>query len=246
MRWVPDLPESDLIHVLRVVIDAEVPEPPAPGELPWQGNDDDLAKSEDEGGEEDAMLVDNGTTKSVPTLSKYLCRLARYPTSLVPLRHALRSHLDLATLGPVLDVLDLWLTWWAGGRKGWRGAEPPLSSVLRLGQAILDTFFVGLLTDTGLHDRLERLEAGIRALVVVSTDLQTLRGPLQAFVRAQRAQRLYGPAVAAETEEEASKSQARAFERSGRDAHERRRNAREAAIAESMAVGEYVVEDFDL
>lgn len=225
MQQVPDLPESDLVHVLRLTVDANVAD-----DIDANGrkvNEEEVAKSEDEQ-PADAMLVDNSTTKSQPPLTRYLARFIRYPTSLVSLRTALRQHLTLETLGPIIDVLEMWLDYFAGGVKRYRIREPSLEGTIRFTRALLDAFFVGLLTDTALHERLEGLVIAVRKLVIVSTDLQTLLGPLQAFVRANKTD---------PTEEEKEVIV---------DAKERRKEKKAKMIAESMNIGEYVVESFNL
>ncbi|EPS98734.1 hypothetical protein FOMPIDRAFT_1164819 [Fomitopsis schrenkii] len=154
----------------------------------------------------DAMQVD--APSALPTLPAFLTLCVNYAASPGPLRVALKKHLPHAEdVVCVLEILDGWLERWGaeklqlvpeGVKKDESGAYvavlteqkvleiPPLDKVLAFISAFLDSSFLALLTYQPAHPLLRTLLARLEPELALASELQALKGPLQAFLTAPR------------------------------------------------------------
>ncbi|KAH8118420.1 hypothetical protein DFH11DRAFT_1839063 [Phellopilus nigrolimitatus] len=185
-----DIPESDLIRTLHIVV---------------QQN---RARSSLE--EDDAMAVDQ---PKIPATNSFLAYILEYPASPLAWRKALREHFaDAEDLVCLLNVLDEWVAIHtakdlplglsevtvnehgipvvasAVNRKLMRTKGillPTMENILGFLQAILDSSFLRLLQSPSSHALIQRLSENITPHVTLSADLESLRGPLAPFAKAQ-------------------------------------------------------------
>ncbi|KAI9513303.1 hypothetical protein F5148DRAFT_1372599 [Russula earlei] len=180
---VPNLPEAEVIKLLR----SALKDSPPPNTY---------------GGQSEAMGSDTSTLSSV------LAACVSYPTSDAALRMAIRGQLNHAEVVlPILVILDDWLVMLsshgvslihdsnATGNDpsavvptrlcSGRVEIPPFDEVLGFLRAIFDATFVTLLQSTQSHQLLRRLAAHIQSELSAIDELQSLCGPLGHFARAQ-------------------------------------------------------------
>ncbi|KAJ7632117.1 hypothetical protein FB45DRAFT_1057259 [Roridomyces roridus] len=183
-----DLAESDLMFILQFVVD----------------HNRKMNTS-------DAMEVDSLALGAVPTLPVFLTACVGYNYSPNGLRAAIRQHLrQPEDVLEVLQVLDDWVEAWRStemivfpGKKstkqdehgvtvlldGWNQekslAHPPLDKVLSFIQNLLDASFLALLQHAPAHPVIRRVLARIEPEVQLTEQMESLRGPLELFARAQ-------------------------------------------------------------
>ncbi|KAJ7063545.1 hypothetical protein C8F01DRAFT_1133448 [Mycena amicta] len=231
-QTVVDLTESDLIFVLRAVIERSRATPST-----------------------NAMDID--TLGSIPSFPSFLNSCVRYRTSSTALRIALHQHLTQPEdVLAVLEIIDKWIVHWRSAevvvmpskknvrkdpfgasvlKDGWRRERddpdyPPLLKVLTFLQTLFDASFLALLQHTPAHPVLRRLGAHIQPEIQLTEHVDALRGPLEVFVRAQ-----------AKAVREAKEKQ------NGKDAGDWRQRRRLAHERTAMAAGRvYQVEELVL
>ncbi|KAF7305181.1 hypothetical protein MKEN_01233300 [Mycena kentingensis (nom. inval.)] len=193
-QTVIDITESDLVGVLRHVLEAPYP------------------------AAADAMDVDSDSSSlgTVPTLPSFLTTLIMYPTAPTPLRIALHAHLtDPASIQTLLSQLDKWLVHWrnteivvlpskkslvkdACGVMVLKAPEsqpdpktntkltpPALPKILPFLQTLLDASLLLLLQHTPAHPVLRSILSHIEPEIKLTETIEPLRGPLDIFSRAQ-------------------------------------------------------------
>ncbi|KAI0751088.1 hypothetical protein C8Q80DRAFT_1099341 [Daedaleopsis nitida] len=220
MRTVTDLPEDDIMSLLKQVVAAHLRTAAA---------------------DEDAMQVDSASVPSTtPALSTFLAQCVVYPSTPALQRTAIRKHLpDAADLTPVLDILDKWIVQQTADgalatsltdRPEQPTDVPPVDKILAFVQTLLDASFLALLAHTPAHKLLRTLAAHIQPAIASAGELELLCGPLEPFARATAAK---------------AKAQTEAKDKgdSGKDWRRKRRMAHEQA---GMAVGLYQVEELVL
>ncbi|SJL02520.1 uncharacterized protein ARMOST_05851 [Armillaria ostoyae] len=190
LKKVPDLLEVDIVDSLRYIIARHRQE-----------------KSDD------AMQVDGVTplNADIPSLPQFLSSCVQYSCSPAALRLAIRRCLPEAEdLVCLLDVLEGWLAQWAGrdfrllpskkvvekNEKGVlvadtvvheKGADlPPMDDIVSFTQVILDSSLLTLIQHAPAHRVLRKIGARIDPEIQSIDETEQLRGPLEAFVKAQR------------------------------------------------------------
>lgn len=190
LKKVPDLLEVEIVDSLRYIITRHRQE-----------------KSDD------AMQVDSVTplNSDIPSLSQFLSLCVQYSCSPAALRLAIRRCLPEAEdLVCLLDVLEGWLAQWAGrdlrlmpskkkvekNEKGVlvadtvtheKGADlPPMNDIVSFTQVILDSSLLTLIQHAPAHRILRNIGARINPEIQSIDETEQLRGPLEAFVKAQR------------------------------------------------------------
>ncbi|KAH9965838.1 hypothetical protein BC827DRAFT_1264927 [Russula dissimulans] len=195
-RNVPDLPEAELVKLLRSVQKDSLPPDTHDVQVDAKGSDN-------------------------PALSSILAACVSYPTSDAALRMAMRAQLNHAeVILPTLVILDDWLTKLSSNGTtlvlntgdgpsavvptppcSKKSEIPPLDKVrlelllntytnsdykiLAFLRAILDATFVTLLQNTQSHQLLRRLASRLQSELTVMDELQLLHGPLGLFAKAQ-------------------------------------------------------------
>ncbi|KAF9509604.1 hypothetical protein BS47DRAFT_1487880 [Hydnum rufescens UP504] len=210
---VPDIPEEELVRLLKLVIQAEIPQ---------QTLEAAQGKKHRCWGRQRYPPTSNGTPISSqstkpPRLPEVLAALLAYPTSPAAMRVALRSHLsDVRDLLPVIYILEGWTEAYAD--MGWEDITkkikskssskkalgeppaggfhvaklrphqadrlPPFESILVFLQSLLDTSFLALIQHTPAHSLLLNLANVVTPQVEFHVNLEKLRGPLEPFARA--------------------------------------------------------------
>jgi len=180
-RNVPDLPESEMIKLLRSA---------------WRNSQssDTLDRQVD------------ATSSDTPMIPSILAACVAYPTSDAALRMAIREQLNHAeAIVPILVILDDWLVKLSSLGTGLiLNADvtgnahsvmvptlscsgeveiPPLDKILGFLRAILDATFVTLLQHTPSHQLLRRLAAHLQSELSIIDELQFLHGPLGLFAK---------------------------------------------------------------
>ncbi|PBK67026.1 hypothetical protein ARMSODRAFT_1020992 [Armillaria solidipes] len=190
LKKVPDLLEVDIVDSLRYIIARHRQE-----------------KSND------AVQVDGVTplNADIPSLPQFLSSCVQYSCSPAALRLAIRRCLPEAEdLVCLLDVLEGWLAQWAGrdfrllpskkvvekNEKGVlvadtvvheKGADlPPMNDIVSFTQVILDSSLLTLIQHAPAHRVLRKIGARIDPEIQSIDETEQLRGPLEAFVKAQR------------------------------------------------------------
>ncbi|KAK0461635.1 uncharacterized protein EV420DRAFT_1639932 [Desarmillaria tabescens] len=190
LKKVPDLLEVEIVDTLRYIITRHRQE-----------------KSND------AMQVDGVTplNADIPSLPQFLSLCVQYSCSPAALRLAIRRCLPEAEdLVCLLDVLEGWLAQWSGrdvrlmpskkvvekNDKGIlvadavvheKGADlPPMNDIVSFTQVILDSSLLTLIQHTPAHRVLRKISARIDPEIRSIDETEQLRGPLEAFVKAQR------------------------------------------------------------
>ncbi|KIK03283.1 hypothetical protein K443DRAFT_131500 [Laccaria amethystina LaAM-08-1] len=184
-----DLPESEIIECLRVVVVYHRQQHSA-----------------------DAMEVDSHPATAIPPLPSFLSLCTTYPTSQKYLLLALRQHLrEIEDIMCVAQILDDWVSKWGArraageerllpskkdlrkneygmwvvvGRKyaGKKQDElPPLEKVLAFLQTLMDASFLSLLQYPPAHQILKHLRAQLEPEVAFAELVEHLRGPLEPF-----------------------------------------------------------------
>ncbi|KAJ7273087.1 hypothetical protein C8J57DRAFT_1128769 [Mycena rebaudengoi] len=185
---VVDLAESDLMFILQFV-----------------------AAHSHKAGAEDAMQVDPPAQGGIPPLPTFLSACVQYKTSPAALRAAVHQYISQPEdLVVVLEALETWVGHWQGAevialptkknvakdehgvsvlKDGWqkdsREAHPPLVDVLSFLQTVLDASFLALLQHVPAHRVLRKVLARIEPEIRLTEQVETLRGPLELFARAQ-------------------------------------------------------------
>ncbi|KDQ08863.1 hypothetical protein BOTBODRAFT_191478 [Botryobasidium botryosum FD-172 SS1] len=184
-KGVPDIPEEELIHQLKLVVASHRRRPNI--------------------GDMDVDQQTPSASSSLPSPSSFLALLITYSTTPYALRGALKLHLsDVDDLLCVLEVLETWVFKWtaksatfswgeAGStdslgyqNKGKKDALPPYDSVLDFLQTLLDASFISLLQHPPAHALLRRLLDHTTPQISALEDLEHLRGSLEPFLRAER------------------------------------------------------------
>ncbi|KAI0268165.1 hypothetical protein BC834DRAFT_933308 [Gloeopeniophorella convolvens] len=176
---VPDLPEIDVISLLRST---------------------DLSRDTRQAASSNDMEVD-GPATGAPSLSSMLASCVSYNSSDAALRLAIREQLNQAeVILPILTIIDDWLVDYSS-----RGANlaldvsangdsapvperkgvPPLHKVLIFLRATLDATFLTLLQHAPSHKLLRRLSAHLQSELTLIDELQSLQEPLGSFAKAQ-------------------------------------------------------------
>ncbi|KAK0491504.1 hypothetical protein IW261DRAFT_1438088 [Armillaria novae-zelandiae] len=162
---------------------------------------------------DDAMQVDSITplNADIPSLPQFLSLCVQYSCSPAALRLAIRRCLPEAEdLVCLLNVLEGWLAQWAGrdfrlmpskkvvekNEKGVlvadivvheKGADlPPMNDIISFTQVILDSSLLTLIQHAPAHRILRKIGARIDPEIQSIDETEQLRGPLEAFVKAQR------------------------------------------------------------
>nr|GAT53704.1 predicted protein [Mycena chlorophos] len=181
-----DISESDLVYILRVVI-------------------------ENSRASATAMDVDAPLGK-MPSLAAYLNACVRYRTSSTALRVAIHQHLNQAEdILAVLDILDQWIIHWRTAQvvvippkrsvhkdafgasvlaDSWPpqpqdAARPPLPRILAFLHPLLDASFLTLLQHSPAHVTLRRISEHIEPEIRLTEQVDALRGSLEIFALAQ-------------------------------------------------------------
>ncbi|THH11741.1 hypothetical protein EW145_g480 [Phellinidium pouzarii] len=195
-----DIPESESLHALHTVIKLERARS-APDE-------DAMAINQPKG-------QGHHSQQKSPSINSFLACVIEYPASQLAWRKALRDYFaDIDYLMALLVVLDGWLqVHEAKGlslelgevsinehgvpvaksnsvprkviRTKGEGLLPALENILSFLQAILDSSFLILLQNPQAHVLLQRLATDITPHAAVSDVLESLRGPLAPFAKAQ-------------------------------------------------------------
>ncbi|KAF8592592.1 hypothetical protein K439DRAFT_1610370 [Ramaria rubella] len=222
ISYTQDLPESDLIQLLA-----------------------EVARSHRQYKDNNEVQVDD-----IPPLPNFLAMLVSHTMSLSMLPTALRLHLpDAKDIVCILEVLEGWLGFWCDtntdlpmrsdrfststtqrpdiGTK-WKTSKqnelPSMGSVMSFLQSMLDAHFLALLQYPPSHIIIESISRHLCEELTSIEDLDRLRGPLEAFTRAQF-----------------QKSRLRRVEQEGGGDWRKRR--KEASQAAELAIGLYQIEE---
>ncbi|KAI0307076.1 hypothetical protein B0F90DRAFT_1684935 [Multifurca ochricompacta] len=168
-KTIPDLPEVDIINVLRAVVESGPP---------FGAQDIEV----------DAMQSDT------PALSSILAACVIYPASDAALRLAMREQLNRAeSIESICLILEANVIGIDNESAGVVAAShrpeeagiPPLDKILAFLRAILDATFVTLLQHTRSHKLLQSLSLHLQSELEIISELQLLHGPLELFAKAQ-------------------------------------------------------------
>ncbi|EJD53658.1 hypothetical protein AURDEDRAFT_180088 [Auricularia subglabra TFB-10046 SS5] len=184
-KSVPDVPETELLRLLKVVMAGP-------------------QKTKDK----DAMDVDSGAhLGKMPQLPTFLSLCVSYPTSSQALRSAMREYLTQAEdIMTVLTVLDTWVGNWSGiddiarlhiphaeqdAKQSKRRAEyaARFQQTIAFLQTLLDATFLTLVQHPPLHPLLQRLQERLTPEIDLHIRMELLRGPLEQFERYLRRQK---------------------------------------------------------
>ncbi|KAG8949249.1 hypothetical protein FRC04_008851 [Tulasnella sp. 424] len=163
IQRVKDIPEDALVQVLKLVVSANTKH----SSPIVNGMDVDSTSSPKR----------RSAESSVPSLQEFLVQLVQYPTTAGTLRVAMKKHLSVDDLAPILGALDQII-----------GKES-----IQFFQHILDTFLLPILSSTTttastqpqLQTSILSISTHIQNSANVISALEKLRGPLEPFVRAQ-------------------------------------------------------------
>ncbi|KAG8893065.1 hypothetical protein FRC01_013790, partial [Tulasnella sp. 417] len=181
---VKDIPEDALVQGLKRVI---------------------LANPKDFSPTTDRMDVDSksppkgqSAQSNAPSVQEFLVQLVQYPTTAGSLRVALKKHLSLDDLAPVLAALDRIIGKELHDISAMSLKDPKRSlfaQSIQFFQHILDTFLLSILSSSATSSaqpEQQQLQASILSIsahvqnsIDMISALEKLRGPLEPFVRAQ-------------------------------------------------------------
>ncbi|KAL0950072.1 hypothetical protein HGRIS_010076 [Hohenbuehelia grisea] len=140
--------------------------------------------------------MDVDTSDVIPPLKRFLASCVCYRTTPSALRAAIREHLRTPEeVVCVLTVLEEWLRQWQdedmpldmASKAKQKSAElPPLADILSFLQSTLDSTFLLLLSDPQSHPVLHALSDHLDPEVAWGGQLESLRGALEPFAKAQR------------------------------------------------------------
>ncbi|KAL5487970.1 hypothetical protein ACEPAI_6078 [Sanghuangporus weigelae] len=199
-----DLPETELLRLLYIIVkhhrDRSVED---------KGKDKRAATS----GKPRKMRVRDEHWHEIPSAKRFLARIFDYPATQAAWRTSLRQRFaDIDDLMTLLAILDEWVDAYAtkGLRVGLGETSPnehgvpvpdpestekplrlkgvtlpSLENLLTFVQAILDSSFLNLLQNPASHQFLQRISENIAQIHSSNLELQSLRGPLEPFARAQ-------------------------------------------------------------
>ncbi|OCB87528.1 hypothetical protein A7U60_g5433 [Sanghuangporus baumii] len=197
---VVDLPETELLRLLCIIVKHHR-DRPVEGKGAVTSDKPRKMRARDEHWHE------------IPSVKRFLACLVDYPATQAAWRTGLRQHFaDIDDLMTLLAILDEWMDAYA--TKGLpvglgktslnehgvpvpdpQSADKPLrlkgvtlpslENLLTFVQAILDSSFLNLLQNRACHQFLRRISENITEIHSSNLELQSLRGPLEPFVRAQ-------------------------------------------------------------
>ncbi|TFK43898.1 hypothetical protein BDQ12DRAFT_623122 [Crucibulum laeve] len=196
LRNVLDITEVELVDCLRIVIRKHL-----------------LRAAASDPTSMDVDSTPKGATQEILSLPSFLALCITYPTSLPPLRVALRSLLA-EELTLLIEVSERWVTRWVDRgmkllpsekevQKNEHGVMvlgdpkkdkkvkesneelPPLDKVTIFLQTLLDSSFLTLLQYPLSHPILKRIQAQLQPEIAYLDVIESLRGPLEPFAIAQ-------------------------------------------------------------
>ncbi|KAL5527470.1 hypothetical protein ACEPAG_6261 [Sanghuangporus baumii] len=198
---VVDLPETELLRLLYIIVKHH---------LDRSGADKGAASTSDKPRK---MRARDEHWNEIPSVKRFLARIVDYPATQAAWRTGLRKHFaDVDDLMTLLAISDDWVDAYA--TKGLpvglgetspnehgvpvpdpestekplrlKGVTlPSLENLLTFVQAILDSSFLNLLQNPASHQFLRRISENIAQIHSSNLELQSLRGPLEPFARAQ-------------------------------------------------------------